>query len=260
MTFLQVLLLSIVQGITEFLPISSSGHLVFIPALLNFTTKPTILFDITLHLGTLFAVVLFLWKDIVQILVGIFQGKKEYWTLTFKIIVAVLPAAIVGILMKQFQIIDILFENPLYVGFAYFGTALILFLTLFLKDKGKTMLTITWLDSLTIGLLQACALVPGFSRSGFTLVGALLVGMKKKEAFRFSFLIAIPAILGAFLLKLPNTTIESGLFLYVMGLIISMIVGFFALYLLKQVVKKSKLYWFALYCFLLAIFLVVRFK
>ena len=87
-----------------------------------------------------------------------------------------------------------------------------------------------------------------------------MVGMKKKEAFRFSFLIAIPAILGAFFFKLPDMKIESGLSLYVVGLIISMIVGFFALYLLKVVLKKSKLYWFAIYCFLLAIFLVVRFR
>ena len=260
MAFWQVLLLAFVQGLTEFLPVSSSGHLVFIPALLNFATKPTIFFDIVLHLGTLFAVVLFLWKDIVHIFRGLIQGKKEQYILAIKVIVAVFPAAVVGVFMKQFQIIDILFENPLYVGFAYFGTALILFLTLFLKDEGKTMYTITWWDALIIGLLQACALVPGFSRSGFTLVGALLVGMKKKEAFRFSFLIAIPAILGAFLFELPEMHIESNIGLSVVGFIVSLIVGFFALFLLKMMLKKSRLYWFAIYCFLLAIFLVIRFK
>ena len=203
MNFLQVVLLSIVQGVTEFLPISSSGHLVIIPELFNFVVKPTILFDITLHLGTLFAVVFFLWKDIVEIVKGICFGKKEYWILTFKIIVAVIPAAIMGVIFGD--LIDaFFFQTPLLVGYAYFGTALILLVTLFLKDKGKTMFTITWWDALIIGLLQACALLPGLSRSGFTLVGALLVGMKKKEAFRFSFLIAIPAILGAFLLEFLN--------------------------------------------------------
>lgn len=258
MTFLQVLLLSFVQGLTEFLPVSSSGHLVLVPALLHFTTKPTILFDITLHLGTLFSVIFFLWKDIVQILVGICQGKREHWILTFKVIVAVIPAAILGLLLNDY--IDILFENPLYVGYAYFVTALLLFLTLFLKDKGKTMFTITWWDALIIGLLQACALVPGFSRSGFTLVAALLVGMKKKEAFRFSFLIAIPAILGAFLFKLPDMRMESGIGMYIFGFLIALIVGFFSLYLLKMVLKKSRIYWFALYCLLLGIFSVWYFR
>jgi undecaprenyl-diphosphatase len=258
MTFLQVILLSFIQGITEFLPVSSSGHLVIVPALLNFVTNPSILFDVTLHLGTLFAVIAFLWKDIVQIVKGVCEGKKEYWTLIFKIVVAVIPAAVLGLLFND--TLEAIFQFPLLVGYAYFGTAILLFLTLFLKDKGKTMFTITWWDALIIGILQACALVPGFSRSGFTLVAALVVGMKKKEAFRFSFLIAIPAILGAFLFKLPEMNMESGLGLYMVGFLIAMVVGFFSLYLLKIILKKSRLYLFAIYCLLLAIFTVWKFQ
>jgi undecaprenyl-diphosphatase len=258
MTFLQVLLLSFIQGLTEFLPVSSSGHLVIIPALLKFTTTPSILFDVTLHLGTLMAVVAFLWKDIVQIVKGLCQSKKEYWVLLLKIIIAVMPAAIMGLLFNNE--LEMVFQFPLFVGYAYFGTAILLFLTLFLKDKGKTMFTITWWDALIIGLMQACALVPGFSRSGFTLVAALVVGMKKKEAFRFSFLIAIPAILGAFLFKLPDLQMESSFGLYIFGFVIAMIVGFFSLYLLKMILKKSFLYLFALYCLLLAIFTVWKFQ
>jgi len=258
MTFFQVILLSFVQGITEFLPVSSSGHLVLVPAFLKFAVKPSIFFDVTLHLGTLFAVVAFLWKDIVHIIDGICQGKKEHWILIFKLIVAVLPAAVIGFLLNDY--IEIIFENPLFVGYAYFGTALLLFLTIFLKDKGKTMFTITWWDALMIGLFQACALVPGFSRSGFTLVGALVVGMKKKDAFRFSFLIAIPAILGAFLFKLPEMQMDSGMSFYVVGFLVAMIVGFFSLILLKMIFKKSRLYLFAIYCLLLAILTVWKFQ
>ena len=194
-----------------------------------------------------------------QIMNGLIQKKKEYWTLVLKISLALVPAVIVGFLFDD--LIDFFFfQNTLYVGYAYFGTALILFLTLFLKEKGKTMFTISWWDVTTIGLLQACALVPGFSRSGFTLAGALLVGMKRKEAFKFSFLVSIPAILGAFLLKLPDMQQETIPFSLVVGFFISMIVGFFALFLLKMLLKKSRLYWFAIYCFFLAIFLVIRFR
>lgn len=258
MTFLQVILLSFIQGLTEFLPVSSSGHLVIVPALLKFTTTPSILFDVTLHLGTLLAVIAFLWKDIVHIVKGLIHRKKEYWILLFKIIIAVFPAAIMGLLFNKE--LEMIFQFPLFVGYAYFGTAMLLFLTLFLKDKGKTMFTITWWDALIIGLMQACALVPGFSRSGFTLVAALVVGMKKKEAFRFSFLISIPAILGAFLFKLPDMRMESGLPLYMVGFLIAMIVGFFSLYLLRLILKKSSLYLFAIYCLLLAIFTVWKFQ
>jgi len=257
MNLMQVFILAIVQGIMEFLPISSSGHLVFIPALMGMV-QPSVFFDVLLHLGTLVAVVLFLWKDIAQILEGLFKRKKEYWLLVLKLIVAVIPAALVGILLKDS--IEGLFTSPKMVGYAYFGTAILLFATLFIKDKGKTLFTLTWVDALIIGIFQAFALVPGFSRSGFTLVAALIVGMKKSDAFRFSFLIAIPAILGAFLLKLPDMTMESGIGLYMTGFMVAMVVGFFALYLLKLILKQSKLYWFGIYCFILALFLVIKFK
>lgn len=256
MNFLQVFILSFVQGITEFLPISSSGHLVFIPVLMNFP-PPTVFFDVLLHLGTLVAVILFLWKDIAQIFEGLFKRKKEYWLLALKLIIAVIPAALAGFLLKKS--IENLFTSPKMVGYAYFGTAIILFITFFLNDKGKTIFSLTWLDALFIGLFQAFALVPGFSRSGFTLVAALMVGMKKSDAFRFSFLIAIPAILGAFLIKLPDMTLENNMGLYMTGFVIAMIVGFFALYLLKLILKKSKLYWFGVYCLLLAVFLILKF-
>lgn len=259
MTFFQVILLSFVQGLTEFLPVSSSGHLVIVPELLHFTTQPTILFDLTLHLGTLAAVVLFLWKDILQIIHGLIQKKTEYWFIVFKIALAIVPAAIVGFLFDDF--IDILFfQNVLFVGYAYFGTALVLFLTFFLKDKGKTMFTVTWWDVLVIGLMQACALVPGFSRSGFTLVGALLVGMKRKEAFKFSFLISIPAILGAFIFKLPDIQLEAFPVSFILGFFVSMIVGFFSLFLLKNLLKKQRLYWFSIYCLFIAILTIVKFQ
>ncbi|MCK5848829.1 MAG: undecaprenyl-diphosphate phosphatase [Caldisericia bacterium] len=259
MTIFQAVIMAFAQGITEFLPISSSGHLAVIPFIFNFQNEISLSFDILLHMATLIAVVIFLWKDIVEIFKGMISGKKDTWVLVLKIILAIVPAAIVGLLFKD-QITKLFFD-PKLVGFAYFGTAALLFLTFFLKDGDKGISSITWGDCLMIGIFQAFALIPGFSRSGFTLVGAILIGMKSLDAFKFSFLISIPAILGAFILEIGSIESTAALFssASLIAFFVAVVVGLGALWILKWILKMKKLYWFGFYCVALGIMLIATY-
>ena len=256
MTLFQAVIMAFAQGVTEFLPISSSGHLAIIPYICNFQQEVSITFDVMLHIATLAAVVIFLWKDIVSIVKGLFSGKKNSWAIVLKIVLAVIPAAIAGLIFRD-QITG-MFYSPQLVGWAYFGTAALLFLTFFIKEGKKKMVAITWGDCIMIGIFQAFALIPGFSRSGFTLIGALLVGMKSEEAFRFSFLISIPAILGAFVLEAGSLDSLNLLFnpASIIAFFVAVIVGLIALWILKWIVQMKKLYWFGFYCLALGILLI----
>ncbi|MDD4029299.1 MAG: undecaprenyl-diphosphate phosphatase [Caldisericia bacterium] len=257
MTLFQSFIMSFAQGITEFLPVSSSGHLAIIPFLLQFPEEVPLSFDIMLHVATLFAVIIFLRKDIQAIVKGLWIIDKPTWGLLTKIIIAVIPAGIVGIFFKD--PISHMFQNPSLVGWAYFGTAGLLFLTFFLKDGTKDMLSITWIDCLLIGIFQAFALVPGFSRSGFTLVGALLVGMKKDQAFRFSFLISIPAIVGAFILEASEMESLDSFFTIpvLLSFVVALLVGLGALWILRWFLQTKNLHWFGFYCTALGILLLI---
>lgn len=261
MSFLQAFILGAVQGLTEFLPVSSSGHLAIFQVLMNFRGVVPISFDILLHIGTLFAIFIFLRKELLILIKGFFTLKSSTFNLLLKIIIALIPAAIVGYLFNDQ--IENLFSQTRAVGFAYLGTALILFLTIFLKQERKNIDTLTHLDALTIGIFQSFALVPGFSRSGFTLFAALLVGMQKKDAFNFSFILSIPAIIGAFIFELfsekPSNAIHISTGVSMFAFFTSLITGFFAMYLLYYVLKSSKLHLFGFYCLILGIILLVVF-
>lgn len=261
MNFFQAFILGTVQGLTEFLPVSSSGHLAFLPYFMNLSGDVPLSFDVLLHLGTLIAVIVFLKDELLKIIKGFFSFERETIMLIVKIIIALIPVVIVGVIFNDS--IELLFYSPKNVGFAFFGTALLLFLTIFLKAEKKTLLTLTYIDALIIGVFQSLALVPGFSRSGFTLFGALLVGMKKREAFNFSLILSIPAIIGAFLFELISesnpSTINISMGVNIFAFVISLLTGFFAIKLLYSVVKNSKLYLFGFYCLILGIILIAIF-
>jgi undecaprenyl-diphosphatase len=261
MNFFQAFILSVVQGLTEFLPVSSSGHLAVLPFFMNLGGEVPLSFDVLLHMGTLFAVFVYLRGELLKIIKGFFSLDREILILIGKIIVALIPAAIIGYLFNDK--IGALFYSPKNVGFAYFGTALLLFLTVLLKSERKTSLTITYWDALIIGIFQSLALVPGFSRSGFTLFGALLVGMRRVEAFKFSFILSIPAIIGAFLFETisgsKGSFINISLGVNIFAFLISLIAGLIAMRLLYSALKNSKLYLFGFYCLILGIILVVIF-
>jgi len=173
-----------------------------------------------------------------------------------KIIIAEIPALLGGLFLNDK--IKMLFLSPKYIGIAYFGTALILFLTYYLTKERKDINNITYLDALIIGLFQYMALIPGFSRSGFTLFGALLIGMIKKDSVKFSFLIAIPAIIGAFIFESFSLTdiYKIPLNISIISFLVSFLAGLCGIYLLYSILKRSKLYIFGFYCLILGIILV----
>ena len=258
MTLGSVIFLAIVQGLTEFFPVSSSGHLAVIPFMFGMNIHNPVAFDIFLHLGTLGAVVLFLWRDITSIFQRLIHKDNSVFPLCWKILLALVPAMIAGLLFNDF--ISSLFEDITrigYIGYAYLGTAFLLLISIFFLRGKKTMETFTYTDALIIGIFQALALVPGFSRSGFTLFGALVVGLKRKEAFKFSFLISIPVILGAALLEIKDIQgLDISSLYLILGFIIALFTGLFALIWLKKLLSQAKLWIFGLYCALFGVLIL----
>lgn len=252
MTTIDTLILGIVQGLTEFLPVSSSGHLKLVQYLLGMKDLDHyILFDLVCHLGTLLAILI------------VFSGKIK--DLIFKnttclkqVILGTLPLFPLVLLMKP---IKAAYADPSYLGFFFLATAAILFLGVcFGRTKSESKLQQhSWRDALLIGTWQAVAILPGVSRSGSTISGARLLGWSPSEAVTFSFLLAIPAILGGTALELAKLWQHSGEVVqlpathYFVGFFVSFITGFFALQLLIRIVSQNKFSYFAWYCLLLGL-------
>lgn len=253
MNFLESILLGIAQGITEFLPVSSSAHLVILPWAIDFP-DPGLTFDIALHFGTLIAILVYFFKDWLNIIQGSFKflvlkkshssseellnSKKSYQLLIY-LIIATIPAAIIGLLLKDLA--ESTLRHPLLI--AVNMSVLGLFLLIAEKrysGEGQSMDDLTLKKTLIIGFSQALALVPGVSRSGITMTSSLFLGLSRVEAARFSFLLATPVMVGACILKSKDffqTEITSEM---IMGIITSAIVGFLSIkYLLKFVSKFS---------------------
>lgn len=249
----EAIILAVVQGLTEWLPISSSGHLVILQQLLHI--QASVAFDVMLHLGTLLAVVWFLREDISRILKAVLSldfSKKEA-RLGAYIIIGTLPVAIVGILFKSF--LESLFSNLTAVGVALFINGTFLYLTRFTPLKK----TLNAIDALFIGIAQAVSIVPGISRSGSTISAALLAGIDRKTAYKFSFLLSILAILGASLIQIGEINFaQETLEVILVGVLISTIVGYIALKLITSTIISDNFYKFAYYCWLvgLVIFLL----
>ena len=251
MNVFQALFLSIVQGLTEFLPVSSSGHLVLFQKLFGIVDPP-VLFDVLLHLGTLFAIVVFFWKDIVSLIVD-WKKKKNLWLF---LITGSIPAAIFGFLLNSK--IDEIFNSLTLVSVSWIFFGLLLLLSHKFKfsksnlkrreDEAKIE------DGLIVGLFQAIALFPGVSRSGSTIIGGLWQKFSRETAFKMSFLLSIPAILGAAALKLKDGQLSSlNLGTGILAIIISGVVGYFSLLVLQKILKSDKFYYFGFYCLALGI-------
>lgn len=249
MTWWQAIFLSIVQGLTEFLPISSSGHLVIFQKL--FGLEPPVLFDIFVHVGTLGAIIFFFRKELLKILQGIFKKDRQIFWL---IVIGSIPAIIVGLFLQKN--INQIFDSLKLVGVALLITSALLISTKWFKEKnGVRFKSVKWYDGLIIGLFQALAILPGVSRSGATLVGGLSRKINREIAFQFSFFLAIPAIFGALILQIPDLINYQFNLLNksILGMILAGVVGYFSLKILKKVLLNSKLWVFGLYCFFLAI-------
>ena len=244
--------LGIVQGLTEWLPISSSGHLVIVQQTLNLNVP--LLFDVMLHFGTLLAVFVVFWKDIFKIFKSLFSldFKSENGKIVKFIIIGTIPVALLGFFLHD--IFESFFSNLFSVGIALIITGIILLLTK--KCRGRKKLNSS--DSLLIGIAQAIALMPGISRSGITISTGLLRGIDKEKIYRFSFLLSIPAIIGANLLELSKQVItEIEKIPYIIGTIIAAIMGYLSLRFLFRILKGGKFYYFSFYCLILGILILI---
>jgi len=246
---IKMLILAVIQGISEWFPISSSGHLVLFSRLLGF--ENSVVFDVALHFGTLMAVFVYFGKDIVDILEAWFKGnwKSENARLGYLIIIASIPTAVIGYLFKEYFESAFASLGIVAIGFAITGVFLIIASLDFKRNEKQKM---SYLDSFLVGIAQAVAIFPGISRSGATISTGLLRKVKVREAMRFSFLISIPAIFGASLLEIGSEKISPS---YIWPTLISFVFGLASIHLLLKIVVNSKknLRWFALYVMLLAI-------
>ena len=246
MDFLDALILGILQGITEFLPVSSSGHLVLGQKLLGINV-PGNAFEVILHIGTLMSILVVFWPDIHSLLNDI----KDYQTRTyiFTLLLGTMPAIIVGLSLKDQ--IALMFDNVHFVALALIVTGIILISSKWFLNKKSDL---TLIKGFNIGLAQALAIIPGISRSGVTICTGLAMGLSTKEAARFSFLLAIPAISGAGILTAMDIDkISLGMDVIFVGFLSSFLVGWAALKWLLNLLKTGKFHWFGVYCLLLGI-------
>lgn len=250
MTFLHSILLGAVQGLTEFLPVSSSGHLVIFQHILGVQESP-LTFDVMLHMGTLLAVFVAFWDDIVSIL------KRPFTRLTYLIIVGCIPAALAGYLVAP--LVEKAFESLLVVGLGLIFTGFALRFAEKWADNGigfKDIPETTYKDAIFIGLLQAVAIVPGISRSGSTIAAGLLAGMERELAARFSFLLSIPVIIGAGIFELSDVTTNSlgaNLWPYLVGTLVAALFGYLAIKIVLRLVSHGRLSVFSYYCWAVAL-------
>lgn len=253
-----VLILAALQGLTEYLPVSSSGHLVlakhFLPGGDQLAADASL--EVLLHLGTLLSVVVFYRKRVVGLARGFFgfgPNVKEQRRLVGLMFIASIPAGVVGLGLEHQ--IDHLFGSPLPAACAMLFTGCVLWYAKRLRVDGMGLQQLTWQGALLIGCLQAFAILPGISRSGMTIVTGLRLGLSAENAAAFSFLISIPAILGAALLKLRDvdSTAGMGATEISLALVTSFVVGLAALGLLVWITRQRKLHYFAPYCWALGV-------
>ena len=248
---------------TEFLPVSSSGHLVFFQSIFGFK-EPHVFFDVVLHLGTLLAVVVFFRTDISNILQGTRQGLKarkmgqDGIRLLIWIIIATIPTGLMGILFKDW--FESLFTRPKIVGGMLLTTGLILWFTRYVKRDGRLLEKMGWVDALLIGIVQGIAIIPGISRSGSTISTGLFCGLDRELAGKFSFLLSIPAILGATLLELRGIESPAEVWMHLIGMAIAFLVGLLSLKFLMRIVRRGRLFTFAYYCWPVGIVMILLAK
>ena len=261
MTYLSSFLLGLVQGLAEFLPVSSSGHLSIAQNLLGLNTEIPEFFDVLLHLGTLVAVFVAYWRDICDMVAELIRGVGDLVhgttprqvpparRLILLIIVGTLPLFILLPIHKQVQALS---NNMVFIGAALVVTGFLLFACDLVRKGKKTERTATIADVLVVGLGQAIATLPGISRSGMTITTGCFMGFERKFAVRFSFLLSIPAVLGANILSLKDA-LDAGIIwaevpMYVVGVITAAVVGYACIRLLRLVAEKGRFGAFAYYC------------
>jgi len=273
MDIIQAIIMGMVQGLTEFLPVSSSAHLVIAPELLG--TQSSLAFDTLLHVGTLVAVIGYFWKDItsmiksfVSSLLDIPQGKfKEgvaddpYKRLAWLVVVGTIPAGLMGVLLKSK--FEALFNSVTIVGFFLLVTGVILWGSEWIAKrnidkKGKDVKEVSFTNSLVIGVFQGLAIAPGISRSGSTIAAGLFSGLERKLAARYSFLLSIPAILGAALIQAKDiVSFDANTEVLIAGFLSATIFSYLAVKFMMGYIQKHSLNLFAIYCWILGALTII---
>jgi len=270
MTLFQSFLLGIIQGLTEFIPVSSTAHLLISQYLLGIPASDAMFaFLVLVQLGTILSLIIFFWKDLLSIVMdtlknldglGNFGSLPQNAKLGWYIVIATIPALLAGVLLKHF--VEALFKTPLIeASIRLFAAAILLALAEYFGKRTRKLDSMTWLDALIVGLMQVIAVFPGASRSGTTISGGMFRGFDRPSAARFAFLMSVPVMLaaGAYeslgLLKLPNL----GQFLPVLavGFVTAAIVGWFAIKWLINYLSKNSLYVFAAYCAVIGALVIV---
>lgn len=262
MTLLQAFILGIVQGIGEFLPISSSGHLVIVPYLFGWDYQG-LGFDVALHMGTVLAVVIFFFRDWVSIFSRALSTEKELDSSNEKypsnilwiILVSSIPAGVAGYYLEDLA--EKTLRNPLLIASSLVIFAILLWIVDKLKNKVSTIKKINYKKGFTIGIAQAISLVPGVSRSGITATAGMLLGLNRESAMRFSFLLATPAIIGAFILTLNNISATQINLAFFVAIITSAITGFLSIKYLLLYLTKHGFAPFVIYRIILAIIILI---
>ena len=263
MNIIQALILGIVQGLTEFLPVSSSGHLVLIQ---NYFQEVNVGFDVIIHLATLLAIFVFFFNDIIDLIKGFFtfSWKDERFRTVIYILLATLPIALIGYYLKD--IIYNIFSNLYVVSLGFFISGMFLFTASFARELfflekrttsiKKNYVSLNLKNSFVIGLVQMLALVPGISRSGSTVSTGILQGIDREKAIRFSFLLAIPAMIGANILNFTDLKIIE-LWPFITGFVAAFIFGLLGIFIFVKYLKLKRFRYFAYYCWLLAVLTLI---
>jgi undecaprenyl-diphosphatase len=251
MEWLEALILGLIQGFTEYLPVSSSGHLAIGAALFGIEGEENLTFTIAVHAATVLSTVVILWKETEQIVKGVFKFRwNDEMRYVVNIIVSMIPVGIVGVCFKD-EVAAVFDEGLLVVGWMLIVTALLLTFSYYARPKPKEKILMR--DAFIIGLAQACAVLPGLSRSGSTIATGLLLGNKKESIAQFSFLMVLIPIMGEALLDLLKggfTSAQSGIptLSLIVGFVAAFVSGCIACRWMINLVKKGKLIYFAIYC------------
>ncbi len=253
MTWLEALILGLLQGLTEFLPVSSSGHLELGKVVLDIEAKENLTFSILVHAATVLSIIVVFFKDLRALAEGLFRFEWNEETIyTFKIAVSMIPVAIVGIFFMT-EVESVYTGNIVFVGSMLLVTASLLLLTYLARSKDKD---VTWRDAFIMGIAQAFAVLPGISRSGATIATGLFLGVRKDLVTKFSFLMVLVPIIGATFFDIIRDSDPSqvtiGLVPLIIGFVAAFLSGLFACRVMLSVVRKGKLIYFAIYCIIVA--------
>ncbi len=268
MNLFQSILLGIIQGLTEFLPISSSAHLVITPYILgwNIPDQAEFIFDVLVQLGTLFAVIAYFWRELSSIIKSFVLGiwRKQPFAepqarLGWLLILATIPAILVGMTFKD--MVKQAFSSPIATAIFLFFTAVLLVVAEYFGHRFRQIEQLTWWDALIVGFFQALSLFPGISRSGSTITAGLLRGLDRRSAARFSFLLSVPVMIGAGglavldLFQIPGFVAQIPTL--IAGFVTAMIVGYLSIRWLLGYLTRHSFYGFALYCLIAALITIL---